>query len=157
MDNDRTIHHWLNAYGESHTNATNEAIHWVCVPVIFFCVIGFLVGIPSPAVPFVGSALWAKAAILAVLWFYLRRSRTLFVAMAVWCLFCLWLALFLEARAARPLWAICLVLFAVAWVGQFIGHAIEGKKPSFLKDIQFLLIGPAWLVAKIYRSLNISV
>lgn len=157
MDDTRTIHQWLNDYGESHTNATNELIHWICVPVIFFCVIGFLVSIPSPTLPFVGSAIWAKAAIVAVLWFYLRRSRSLFVAMAIWCLFCLGLALFLQARSAWPLWGICLVLFAAAWIGQFIGHSIEGKKPSFLKDIQFLLIGPAWLMAKIYRRLNISV
>jgi uncharacterized membrane protein YGL010W len=50
-----------------------------------------------------------------------------------------------------PLWVTSLVIFVVAWIGQFIGHAIEGKRPSFFKDVQFLLIGPLWLAAAAYR------
>ena len=53
------------------------------------------------------------------------------------------------------LWVLSLAIFVLAWVGQFIGHKIEGKKPSFLKDLQFLLIGPAWLLSFIYKKLNI--
>ena len=52
---------------------------------------------------------------------------------------------------ATPLWLIGIAVFVGAWIGQFIGHKIEGKKPSFFKDVQFLLIGPAWLMAFIYR------
>jgi uncharacterized membrane protein YGL010W len=55
-----------------------------------------------------------------------------------------------------PLWVISLIIFTGAWIGQFIGHKIEGKKPSFLKDVQFLLIGPAWLLSFIYKKLGIS-
>jgi uncharacterized membrane protein YGL010W len=58
----------------------------------------------------------------------------------------------LAMYAPWPVWAICLTLFVVAWIGQFIGHKIEGKKPSFFKDVQFLLIGPAWLLSKVYRK-----
>lgn len=151
----RTMRHWLDAYGESHQNATNEAIHWICVPTIFFCVVGFLTSIPSPALPVIGGHLWLKAAMALTLLFYAMRSMPLFIGMAFWCAFCMWLSLRLDARAPWPLWAICLVLFVLAWVGQFIGHKIEGKKPSFLHDLQFLLIGPAWLMAKIYARLGI--
>lgn len=155
MEHTRTIHHWLDEYGESHQNATNELIHWICVPTIFFCVVGFLTSIPSPVLPVVGGHLWVKAALLLTLLFYAMRSVPLFFGMAGWCGFCLWLAHLLDAGAPWPLWAICLVLFILAWVGQFIGHHIEGKKPSFLKDLQFLMIGPAWLMAKLYRRLGI--
>jgi uncharacterized membrane protein YGL010W len=48
------------------------------------------------------------------------------------------------------------VIFVVGWIGQFIGHAIEGKRPSFMKDIQFLLIGPLWLLGHLYRKLGIA-
>jgi len=58
--------------------------------------------------------------------------------------------------AETPLWAISLTLFVLAWIGQFIGHKIEGKKPSFFKDIQFLLVGPAWLMGFIYKRLGIN-
>jgi uncharacterized membrane protein YGL010W len=57
-----------------------------------------------------------------------------------------------DANAPWPLWQIAAVLFVLAWIGQFIGHKIEGKKPSFFKDLQFLLIGPAWLMSFVYRS-----
>jgi uncharacterized membrane protein YGL010W len=54
-----------------------------------------------------------------------------------------------------PLWILCLALFVVAWIGQFIGHHYEGKRPSFLKDVQFLMIGPLWLLSFVYRKLRI--
>jgi uncharacterized membrane protein YGL010W len=75
--------------------------------------------------------------------------------MALFSLACLLAARWLDVQAPWPLWAISLVVFALAWIGQFIGHHIEGKKPSFLKDLAFLLIGPAWLLAKLYRRFGI--
>jgi uncharacterized membrane protein YGL010W len=58
----------------------------------------------------------------------------------------------LNLASSVPVWQICLALFVLAWIGQFIGHKIEGKKPSFLKDVVFLLIGPAWLMSKVYKA-----
>jgi uncharacterized membrane protein YGL010W len=55
-----------------------------------------------------------------------------------------------------PVWQTSLGLFVLAWIGQFIGHKIEGKKPSFFKDVVFLLIGPAWLMHFIYKKLDIA-
>ncbi len=43
------------------------------------------------------------------------------------------------------------VVFVLAWIGQFVGHRIEGRKPSFLEDVKFLLVGPAWLLSFVYR------
>ena len=40
---------------------------------------------------------------------------------------------------------------------QFIGHAVEGKRPSFFKDLQFLLIGPIWLLSNLYRRVGIRI
>lgn len=152
----RSIQDWFNLYGESHQNRTNKLIHWVCVPAIYFCVIGLLASIPPAAAPIIGAAPWAKAAVGAVLvGFYLPRSIPLMLGMAAWSWFCIWLSCYLLAHAAWPLWGICTALFAVAWVGQFIGHGIEGRKPSFLTDLQFLLVGPAWLMGFIYRRLGI--
>ena len=60
------------------------------------------------------------------------------------------------ATLAWPLWLTSLTIFIAAWIGQFIGHALEGKRPSFFKDLQFLLIGPLWLLAAAYRRLGLS-
>src|SRR5690606_19838696 len=74
----------------------------------------------------------------------------------VYCGLCLPRPLFyLEASLQTPLWIVCLIIFVLAWIGQFYGHKVEGKKPSFLKDIQFLLIGPAWLMHFIFKKLGI--
>jgi uncharacterized membrane protein YGL010W len=63
---------------------------------------------------------------------------------------------FLLASTGVAIWQVALTIFILAWVGQFIGHKIEGKKPSFFKDLQFLLVGPLWLLAHIYDGLGIK-
>ncbi|HOP44371.1 MAG: Mpo1-like protein [Flavobacteriales bacterium] len=152
----RTIHDWFDEYGESHRHPTNKLVHWVCVPVIFFSVIGLLRSIP---VVFLEEPIrldMAGVVVLLGLLFYLRLSLRMFLGMLLWCLFCLWGTAWLSAHAPWPLWALSLGLFTAAWIGQFIGHRIEGKKPSFLKDLAFLLIGPAWLMGFIYRRFGIA-
>lgn len=152
----RSIQQWFDLYGESHQNPTNKLVHWVCVPTIFFCVIGLLASIPPTEMRWIGMIPWAKITIGVVLiGFYLPRSLTLTAGMALWSYFCLWLCKLLIVQAPWSLWSISTVLFVLAWIGQFIGHKIEGRKPSFLNDLQFLLIGPAWLMGFIYRRLSI--
>ena len=53
------------------------------------------------------------------------------------------------------IWKLSMLIFIFACIGQFIGHKIEGQKPSFFEDIQFLLIGPAWLLSFIYKKLGV--
>jgi uncharacterized membrane protein YGL010W len=42
-----------------------------------------------------------------------------------------------------------IALFVIGWILQFIGHAFEGKAPSFFSDPRYLLIGPMWFLKKI--------
>jgi len=60
-----------------------------------------------------------------------------------------------QKSGGPALWQVCLVIFIISWTGQFIGHKIEGKKPSFLDDIKFLLIGPIWLLHFILKKLSV--
>ncbi len=152
----RSMQDWFDAYGVSHQNATNKLIHWICVPVIYFCVVGLLWSVPMPdAPPFSKPHMLATIAVALVGLFYLRLSLTIMIGMLAWSFACLALCHYIEIHAPWPLWAICITLFALAWIGQFYGHRIEGKKPSFLDDLQFLMIGPAWLMGSIYRKLGI--
>ncbi|MBS1557788.1 MAG: DUF962 domain-containing protein [Bacteroidetes bacterium] len=154
----RKIDQLLAEYGESHQNQTNKAIHWVCVPIIFFCVVGMIASIPSGLLHGLynsPAANWAVVALALVLVYYVSLSIPLMVGMAFFSLACLVAARWIAHLGIAPLWLICLVLFAVAWVGQFYGHHVEGKKPSFFKDLQFLLIGPAWLMHFVYKRLGI--
>jgi uncharacterized membrane protein YGL010W len=156
----RKIDQLLEEYGESHQNSTNKTIHWICVPLIFFSIVGLVASIPSQAVQSVlgdGNpyANWAAVVLVLVLIYYVSLSIPLSIGMMLFGALCLFLANFLARLINMPLWATSLIIFFLAWIGQFYGHKVEGKKPSFFKDIQFLLIGPAWLMHFIYKRLGI--
>ncbi|MFZ4058587.1 MAG: DUF962 domain-containing protein [Ferruginibacter sp.] len=151
-----SIQQWLSAYGESHQNPTNKLIHWICVPAIFLSIIALLFSIK---LPFSIDGFQMNVAIpilIMVVLYYFKLSASLAIGMLLFTLACLGICYWVEAQVNIPIWVLALGVFAAAWVGQFYGHHIEGKKPSFLKDIQFLLIGPAWLMSFIYQKLKIA-
>ena len=151
-----TVQDWLNEYGESHTNPANEMIHWVCVPLIALSVIGMFWSLPVPDAFVQISPImnWGMLFMMAAVVYYFILSPSLAIGMI------LVISIFIAALVwmdsfSIPLWQICVAIFVLAWIGQFIGHAIEGKRPSFFKDLQFLMIGPMWLLAFIYRRFGI--
>lgn len=156
----RKIDQLFAEYGESHQNSTNKTIHWICVPLIFLSVVGLIASIPST---FVRSILgennpyanWAAMALILVVVYYVSLSIPLSIGMMFFCVLCLVIVNIIVRINAAPLWAVSLIIFFVAWIGQFYGHKIEGKKPSFFKDVQFLLIGPAWLMHFLYKRVGI--
>ncbi|MEN7551224.1 Mpo1-like protein [Rapidithrix thailandica] len=158
----KTIQDWFNEYGESHQNKLNKLMHWICIPIIFVSVIGLLASIPSGFlarwVPesMQSFAHFGTVVIVLGLLFYLRLSFRMFLGMALVCFLSLLAVNALVSWGIAPLWMLSLLLFLVGWIGQFYGHKVEGKKPSFFKDIQFLLIGPAWLLGFIYRKLGLK-
>ncbi len=149
----RSIHEWLDEYGESHQNPVNKRIHWICVPAIVLSVIGLLWSLPVPAAfGDISPAMnWAVLFAMAAIVYYFILSVPLGVGAAAG-LALLLLATAALDRLATPLWVLSLGIFVIAWIGQFIGHHIEGRKPSFFKDLQFLMIGPLWLLAAAYRG-----
>jgi uncharacterized membrane protein YGL010W len=155
----RTAAEWLDDYGDSHRNPANKALHWICVPVIAWCVVGLLCSLPFPGGLRATSpaANWASVAVLGALGYYAILAPRLALGAAPLLLAFLWSIDLVARWGAVPLWSICVFLFVAAWIGQFIGHAIEGKRPSFFKDLQFLMIGPLWLLADLYRRLGIRV
>ena len=98
----------------------------------------------------------AMIVILLITLYYLRLSFSLGIGMFLFGIICLTLCFIIEQYIPVPLWLVCVIIFIVAWVGQFYGHHVEGKKPSFLKDIQFLLIGPMWLMSFVYKKAGIG-
>lgn len=156
----RRIDELLAEYGESHQNATNKAIHWICVPLIFFSVVGLIASIPSgPIQALLGEgnpyANWATVVLVLVTVYYVTLSIPLSIGLVLFALVCVFLTNLIGTLNVAPLWAVSLGIFVVAWIGQFYGHKVEGKKPSFFKDVQFLMIGPAWLMHFIYKRLGI--
>lgn len=156
----RKIDHLLSLYGESHQDQTNKLIHWICVPLIFFSMVGLFFSIPAEGVQrFLGEgnpyANWATVVLVLVLIYYASLSIVLSFGMLLFIVLCLYVSRLIMQADIAPLWLVSTIVFVVAWMAQFYGHKIEGKRPSFLTDVQFLLIGPAWLLHFIYRRLGI--
>ncbi len=142
----KELSQWLSEYGESHQNPINQKIHKVAVPGIFLSVVGLIWSIP--VIELYGLRLnWVWVASVPVLVFYFRLSLSVFIMMLGFTLASISLIWSLELMQA-PVLLVSLSLFAVLWLFQFIGHKIEGKKPSFFEDLQFLLIGPIWVFRK---------
>ncbi len=152
----RTLNDWLAEYGNSHRNPVNKGLHWVCVPLIMLALLGLLWSISAPAglVRRLPALNWASIAAVLALGYYATLSPRLALGMLPILAFMLMTVAGL-ATLPVPLWQTCLAIFAVAWAGQFVGHAIEGQRPSFFKDAQFLLIGPLWLLSVVYRRLGL--
>ncbi len=139
----RKIDNLFSRYGESHRNPTNKAIHWICVPLITWSLL---------------AALWAWTPIAAYVLialavaFYVSLSLPIAIGMLV----VSGIMVLTLTVVTEHLLIVAIVVFVAAWVGQFIGHKIEGKKPSFVEDVKFLLIGPAWLLGFVFRKFGIA-
>jgi uncharacterized membrane protein YGL010W len=140
----RNIDVLLARYAESHRNHTNEIIHFVCIPLIVLSLLGILWAV-HPVV--------AIATTLASLYYYTKLSRGFAIGMGVMSAMMLGLLSLMPDMTVLPL---SIAIFVVAWIGQFVGHKIEGKKPSFLEDLRFLLIGPLFVLSFLYRRMNLA-
>lgn len=146
-------------YAESHQNHTNKTIHWICVPLIFWSILGFISLIPAPhfVVRYFGAiSVVSLLALAAVSVFYFRLSWRIGLIMIFVMLFFEHFVYLANIQLEHKSWMLFLAVFVLSWIGQFYGHKIEGKKPSFLKDLQFLLVGPIWLLHFILKILHLK-
>ncbi|MGF1563957.1 MAG: DUF962 domain-containing protein [Flavobacteriales bacterium] len=156
-----TLQDWFDKYGESHQNPVNKAFHWICVPVIFVSIIGLLslVRVPLGSLDGGGFAPYLHGGtvlIMVGMVFYLRLSLSMSLGMLAVSAASLYLVKLANLGLPEQAWMVFLGAFVAAWIGQFIGHKIEGAKPSFFDDLKFLMVGPAWLLGFIYRKLGIG-
>ncbi|TWT16904.1 DUF962 domain-containing protein [Luteimonas wenzhouensis] len=154
---DRPIDRWFASYSADHRNPTNQRIHVVAVPLILWSVIALLWCIPVPPGSGFRSGLWAGLACFAAWMFYYRASRLIGFGMLATFVAMLWLTFWIERlQGTRFLLGLAAAVFVVAWIAQFVGHSkrFEGRKPSFFTDLRYLLIGPAWVLSKLYRTLG---
>ncbi len=152
----RTFDQWMSEYGVSHNNPTNQLIHKICVPLIMLSVIGILWSTPTPeffqSLPYLN---WATIFVAGCLIFYLTLSFVMFLGMLILTGVMCWLCQLMEN--AGILLPASITIFLLSWIGQFYGHKVEGKKPSFLQDLAFLLIGPLWVLRFFYAKIGLKI
>ena len=150
-----SVQSWLEAYGESHQNPINKRIHWICVPLIMLSLLGVLWPLQFS---FISQSEYFNATTVLIFFagiYYFKLSFSMGVGMLAISLFMILLITYLNDSMVNSL-SFYIVVFILAWIGQFVGHKIEKKKPSFFEDLQFLLIGPLWLLSQLYNFLNIK-
>jgi len=158
----RPVDVYFDKYSENHQNPTNKLIHWICVPLIVFSLLGLIWAIPFPTIKFLGQYNgffnWASFFIAFAIYYYYKLSPVLSYLMLLIVFGFSYGIIELDTwhkNGGPALWQSCLIIFAAAWAGQFIGHKIEGKKPSFFDDLKFLLIGPIWLLHFVLKKFSI--
>jgi uncharacterized membrane protein YGL010W len=144
---------YLNEYAESHQNRINILIHKICVPVIMFSVLGIFKALPVPA----SWPLWLDWSVIllvpAFAFYASLKSARVIGAMVV-----MTAPMIFILESLRPrFFLLSLGLFMIAWIFQFIGHKIEGKKPSFLKNLLFLLVGPVWVMKSLADKTGLKI
>lgn len=138
----RRVDQLLAHYGESHQNAHNELIHFIAIPLIMLSLVGMLFAIH----PYV-----AYAFVAASMAYYARLSTVFLLTMLVWSALSI-AAVFAMGSRVLPM---SVAIFVGAWIMQFVGHKLEGKKPSFFEDIQYLWVGPIFVLSKLFEKLGI--
>ena len=154
----KSIYEWNDEYALYHKNKTNKVIHWFCIPLIMYSLFGLL-SLLTFTYNLNGTLLEFNILsifIALVVVYYFRLSKKLALGMLIFSIILVRMLGLVNFVNSESHFAIYLFIFIIAWIGQFIGHKIEGKKPAFLKDLQFLLIGPLWLLSFIYKKLNIK-
>jgi len=151
----RTMQDWIDSYSADHRNPTNQLFHWLCVPPIVWSVVALLWAVPVPA-SLARPGAWAVLVMVLAFYWYWRRSHRLAAGLlVVFALFGLLAHVLYNQLGAAMLCYVAVGVFVLAWIGQFIGHHYEGRRPSFLTDLSYLLIGPAWLMAKALRKFGV--
>ena len=151
---ERPIDRWFESYSGDHRNDTNQLIHVFAVPAILWSVVALLWCIPMFGTLF-RNGIWAGLAMFASWVFYNRLSRPIGYGMlAVFFVMGCICRLIEQRYGLQTLLYSAISVFVVAWIAQFIGHKIEGKKPSFLTDLVYLMIGPIWVLSKFYRKMG---
>ena len=132
----RNIFDWLNEYSKYHQNTTNKLIHWVCVPLIMLSLFG-LISLLNYNLQFDSGNYqinFLNIFIFVTLLFYFKLSKSLALGMFIFSLFLIYIINIINAfnLTNQDLFKLYMFIFIVSWIGQFIGHKIEGKKPAFL-------------------------
>jgi uncharacterized membrane protein YGL010W len=140
-----------------HTESSRDFIHWICVPLLFLSVLGLLWSIPVPAALAAGvpGFRWSLPAIVLALIYYVRISVPLAFGLLGFVLLCQVVLFQIALRSPWAAWEVCIALFIIGWIGELVGRVLDHRVPSLARDLAFILIGPAWLMSKLYRKLGL--
>ncbi len=146
----QSLNGWLQDYERSHRHPVNRTLNWICLPQTAFAIWLGLKCVP------LGNEIINVATLagLGAWLLYLRLSPPLALGMIV-VLPALYAGVVaVETISGRYAPWLALAIFVEAWISQLIGRDVEGTRPTLIEDLRFLLVGPLWLLADVYRGLD---
>lgn len=139
----------LDEYELSHRHPTNITIHWIAEPLAIFALMALAASAPLLGI----TLLWPFLA-LTLGYFCWLSPRVTLAFLPIVTLFVILIAL-LDRTVTAPTWTWALPLFALSWVALLIGHKIETRVPTVFQNPNLIIIGPAWLMRRLFRRLNL--
>jgi uncharacterized membrane protein YGL010W len=153
----RRIDELLSNYSNDHQNTSNQRVHLICVPLIVWTVTALLWCIPVPGA-LLKPGFWFAFALFFTWMYYWKLSKPLALGALLGFVAFGFINHFIASRYGMPvLLKSAVAVFVLAWIGQFVGHKWEGKRPSFFTDLVYLLIGPLWTLSKLYKKAGIAI
>jgi len=146
--------HQLGIYASYHRDGRNFLTHMFGIPIIFFAVIlpltpwqVNLFGLPTNA---------ATVLVIPAVIAWLLLDFTIGLAIAGIVALLVWAATLAVSHVTPTVvWLVAAGLFIVGWALQIVGHArFEHRKPALLDNPMHMLIGPMFIVAKMFMALG---
>lgn len=152
----------IDQYDSFHQKPANRIINYICVSLIVFSVVGFVWSLPFPQLKFLGPYIsflnWGSFLIAFTIYYYMKLSPILSYIMLLLLFGLVYIIIQIQGaeKSGALLPQICVFIFVMANIAQFIGYRVEGKKPTFADEFKFMLTAPVWLLGLILKKLNIK-
>jgi hypothetical protein len=147
---------WLTDYGECHRDIRFPGMYWVSTLLLVVGTVGVLWSLPIPEefARISPVITWGSTFLMAAVVYYFIISMPLAIGMLPFvfaiAILHLWLV---ESRYSQSWFSLVAVACGVASL--LIEHRGRGGLRAVLRDIQLMMIAPAWLLSVIYRRLGI--
>lgn len=147
---------WLQQYEQTHQDMTYPTVYWAAVPMVVLGTVGILWTLPIPDEFFEISPLlnWGTVFLMATAVYYFIISVSLAIGMLPFLLGIAGIQSWLASSAFSPL-RVSIGLLVAGIIGLWMGHRNQGSLRPVLRDLQLMMIGPAWLLSVLYRRIGI--
>jgi len=152
------IDRWLSQYGDSHREISHPALYWLAVLMLVPATAGLLWSLPLPeAFVQISPVLnWGSMFLMVALVYYFIISFSLAIGMLPF-IFAVTALGFWLTRSGLSVAGASIGLMIAAVAGLYVGRRGSGGVRAVRRDIQLMVIGPIWLLSKLYRRLGIRV
>jgi len=157
MNAPATLDDWADRYGQLHPEGACSAAAWLSITVLVASLLGLLGSLPVPA-PLQAQQLvinWATMLLMAAFVYYCMLSLRIAVAGLVYLAAAATPGIWLELRGL-PVWPLALGTFIPAFVWQLEMTRRATGRVRVLRNLQYLMLGPVWLLRAVFRRAGLA-